>query len=152
VPERLDLLRDLVPEHRRTIDAAAELVPALAARSTARQLLDYLTYYELKARAGAVGEPGLRVHLVGQGFGGRLVTAASSSRPTGSLSTLTLLPVGGSYAWRPGAPHNLRADRVRARAHGRPRPGNCSRAVVGDRGQLARPGGCAPVHRWAASH
>jgi hypothetical protein len=36
LPERLDLLRDLVPEHRRTIDAAAELVPALAARSTAR--------------------------------------------------------------------------------------------------------------------
>ncbi|WP_326947606.1 hypothetical protein OHS58_23750 [Amycolatopsis sp. NBC_00348] len=243
--ERLDLLRELVPEHRRTIDAAAELVPALAARSTARtafaaallsvaapaaqdredastelltlpggtvmdrlakpasgfveaarQLLDYLTYYEMKARAGEVGEhglapllgavarPGLRVHLVGHGFGGRLVTAAALARPAGTLGTLTLLqatlshhafaesgvfrgvldahvvtgpilvthtaydlvagvafeiasrvtglgygsigrdgaqgtaeavpgellPVGGRYAWRPGVPHNLRAD------------------------------------------
>ncbi|WP_328614821.1 hypothetical protein OHS18_44245 [Amycolatopsis sp. NBC_00355] len=244
--ERLALLRELRPEHEPTIDAAAELVPALAARSTARtafaaallsvappaaqdredastelltlpggtvldrlakpasgfveaarELLDYLTYYEMKARAGVVGErglapllaavarPGLRVHLVGHGFGGRLVTSAAASRPAGTVSTLTLLqatlsrhafaehggyrgvldehvvtgpilvthttydlvagvafeiasrvtglgygaigrdgaqataeavpgellPVGGRYAWRPGVPHNLRADR-----------------------------------------
>jgi hypothetical protein len=243
---RLDLLRTLRPEHALTIDAAADLVPALPARATARtafaaavlsvaapgaqdledastqlltlpggtvmdrlakpasgfveaarQLLDYLTYYALKTRAGDVGErglapllgavarPGLRVHLAGHGFGARLVTAAAKARPTGSLGTLTLLqaalshhafaedgtfrevldrhvvtgpilvthtaydlvagvafeiasrltgldhgcigrdgardtpeavtaellPVGGSYTWHPGVPHNLRADR-----------------------------------------
>jgi len=171
--------------------------PASGFVEAARQLLDYLTYYELKTRAGDVGErglapllatvarPGLRVHLVGHGFGARLVTAAAKARPSGSLSTLTLLqgalshhafaedgvfrgvldghvvtgpilvthtaydlvagvafeiasritgqeygsigrdgargtaeavaaellPVGGSYAWHPGVPHNLLADR-----------------------------------------
>ncbi|MGW5718810.1 hypothetical protein ACWEVP_21750 [Amycolatopsis sp. NPDC003865] len=237
--ERLDLLRELVPEHRLTIDAAADLVPALTARATARtafaaallsaaargaddpedastqlftlpggtvmdrlgadaagQLLDFLAYYELKARAGEVGVRGLapllaglagpKVHLVGHSFGARLVTAAANERPAGSLATLTLLqaafshhgfagsfrrvvaegvvtgpilvthsahdlevgtafaiasriagaaagcygaigrsgaqrtaeavaaellPVSGTYRWRPGVPHNLLADR-----------------------------------------
>ncbi|MEU7783557.1 hypothetical protein [Amycolatopsis sp. NPDC049159] len=36
LPERLDLLRDLVPGQRLTIDAAADLVPALPVRATAR--------------------------------------------------------------------------------------------------------------------
>jgi hypothetical protein len=246
LPERLDRLRDLLPGQRLTIDAAADLVPALTARATARtafaaallsvatrgsedredasaqlfslpggtvmdrlakpaaeRLLDYLVHYELKARAGAVGErglapllgalarPDLRIHLAGHGFGGRVVTAAANARPPGSSATLTLLqamvsqygfsadwadgqpgefrrvvdgrvvtgpilithtvndvaagvpysiaemlvsgsaggigrngaqrtteavtaellPVGGSYRWRPGVPHNLRADR-----------------------------------------
>lgn len=237
--ERLDLLRDLVPGQRLTIDAAADLVPALAARATARtafaaallsaaargaddhedastqlftlpggtvmdrlgadaaaHLLDFLAYYEMKARAGSVGVRGLapllatfagpRIHLVGHSFGGRLVTAAANACPAGSLATLTLLqaafphdgfagsfrrvvaegvvtgpilvthsardaavdlafaiasriadaesgsygaigrhgarrtaeavaaellPVNGTYRWRPGVPHNLLADR-----------------------------------------
>lgn len=156
--ERLDLLRELLPEQKLTIDAAADLVPALAARATARtafaaallsvaargaddredasaqlftlpgatvmnrlaqpasgfadaaeHLLDYLSYYEMKARAGVVGErglapllgtfprPGPRIHLVGHSFGGRLVTAAANARPPGSLSTLTLLQAAFSH-------------------------------------------------------
>ncbi|MFJ7216951.1 hypothetical protein [Amycolatopsis sp. NPDC098790] len=237
---RLDLLRDLLPEQRLTIDAAADLVPALTARATARtafaaallsaaargaddhedastqlfalpggmvmdrlgatDLLDFLAYYELKARAGAVGVRGLapllagvtgpKVHLVGHGFGGRLVTAAADAAASvASVRTLTLLqatlshhaftgtfrrivtegvvtgpivvthsahddavgvpfaiasriveaapgcfgalgrtgaqgiaeagelvPVGGAYHWKPGVPHNLRADRF-VRSH-----------------------------------
>jgi hypothetical protein len=144
--EQLDQLRDFRPGERLTINAAADLVPALTARATARtafaaallsvatrgaedredasaqlfslpggtvmdrlakpaaeHLLDYLVHYELKARAGTVGErglgplldalarPGLRIHLAGHGFGGRLVTAAANARPAGSLATLTLL-------------------------------------------------------------
>jgi hypothetical protein len=156
--ERLDLLRELLPEQKLTIDAAADLVPALAARATARtafaaallsvaargaddredasaqlfslpgatvmnrlaepasgfadaakHLLDYLSYYEMKARAGVVGErglapllgtfprPGPRVHLAGHSFGGRLVTAAAKARPPASLSTLTLLQAAFSH-------------------------------------------------------
>jgi len=144
--ERLDRLRDLRPGERLTIDAAADLVPALTARATARtafaaavlsvatrgaedhedasaqlfslpggtvmdrlakpaaeRLLDYLVHYELKARAstvgehglapllGALGRPGLRIHLAGHGFGGRVVTAAANARPAGSAATVALL-------------------------------------------------------------
>jgi hypothetical protein len=60
-------------------------------RGAARRLLNFTTYYEMKARAGTVGRqglaplvrgirqrrPDLRVHLVGHSFGGRLVTAAA---------------------------------------------------------------------------
>ncbi|VVJ16934.1 Uncharacterised protein [Amycolatopsis camponoti] len=154
LPERLDLLRDLVPGQRLTIDAAADLVPALTVRATARTafaaallsvaargaddredastqlftlpggtvmdrlgatgfadaaagLLDFLAYYEMKARAGDIGVRGLapllatldgpKIHLVGHSFGGRLVTAAADARPAGSLATLTLLQAAFSH-------------------------------------------------------
>ncbi|RYV52085.1 alpha/beta fold hydrolase [Pengzhenrongella frigida] len=57
----------------------------------AERLLNFATYYQMKARAGLVGgrglapllrevvTPPLRVHLVGHSFGGRLVTAAAAS-------------------------------------------------------------------------
>lgn len=58
--------------------------------SSARNILNYTTYYQMKERAGrigagglnpllrsiATGHPRLRLHLVGHSFGGRLVTAA----------------------------------------------------------------------------
>ncbi|WP_370961173.1 hypothetical protein [Amycolatopsis sp. cg9] len=154
VPERLDLLRDLVPGQRLTIDAAADLVPALPARATARtafaaallsvaargaddhedastelftlpggtvmdrlgktgftdaatQLLDFLAGYELKARAGEIGVRGLapllaaaggpKVHLVGHSFGARLVAAAANALPAGAPATLTLLQAAFSH-------------------------------------------------------
>jgi hypothetical protein len=87
----------------------------------AKNLLNGITYYEMKARAGAVGERGLaplftqiraernglRIHLVGHSFGGRLVTAAASKLPTGSLATMTLLQAAFSHygfaaEWDPG--------------------------------------------------
>lgn len=60
----------------------------------ARNLLNLFTYYEMKERAGVVGRtgvadvlrralnarPGLRLHLCGHSFGGRLVASALASR------------------------------------------------------------------------
>ena len=59
-------------------------------KAAARRLLNYVTYYQMKERAGTVGStgvnevlravrenhPDVRIHLVGHSFGGRLVTAA----------------------------------------------------------------------------
>ena len=70
--------------------------------SAARNLLNLVTYYEMKERAGRVGStglnpilhrvrkahPGLRLHLVGHSFGGRLVTATVAG-----TSDETVLPV-----------------------------------------------------------
>ncbi|WP_284741244.1 alpha/beta fold hydrolase [Amycolatopsis sp. RTGN1] len=171
--ERLDQLRDLVPGQRLTIDAAADLVPALTVRATARtafaaallsvaargaddsedastqlftlpggtvmdrlgttgftdaaaHLLDFLAYYEMKARAGDIGVRGLapllatcagpKLHLVGHSFGGRLVTAAANARPAGSVATLTLLQAAFSHhgfaADSPGAFRRVLEERV----------------------------------------
>jgi hypothetical protein len=83
-------------------------------KAAARRLLNYATYYQMKERAGTVGEagvnqalrsvresqPGVRIHLVGHSFGGRLVTAAiSGPRNLGPIgvSTLTLLQAAYSH-------------------------------------------------------
>ncbi len=63
-------------------------------RAAVGRVLNQLTYYEMKARAGVVGAalggrvlPGLnvpsrkRLHLIGHSFGARLVTAAASALP-----------------------------------------------------------------------
>lgn len=67
------------------------------------KLLNQAAYFELKRRAGAVGEAlgdlidadGLagvqRLHLVGHSFGARLVTAAASRMQTGRPHSLTLI-------------------------------------------------------------
>ena len=73
-------------------------------RAAALRLANMVTYYTMKRRAGLVGRqalapvldrlaaasPGLRVHLVGHSFGGRLVTAAAAhvQTPVQSLSLL----------------------------------------------------------------
>lgn len=72
----------------------------------ARRLLNFTTYYRMKARAGTVGARGLapalatihqkvpnvRLHMIGHSFGGRVVTAAahalSGDLKLGSLSLL----------------------------------------------------------------
>ena len=86
----------------------------------AQRLLNFVTYYQMKARAGTVGEkglapllrsverPGVRVHLVGHSFGGRLVTAAAASEDgVGRLGTVVLLQAAFSHYglaqdWEPG--------------------------------------------------
>jgi hypothetical protein len=76
-------------------------------RAAVARVLNQLTYYEMKTRAGVVGAalggkvlPGLhltagkRLHLVGHSFGARLVTAAASALPANppfELFSLTLL-------------------------------------------------------------
>lgn len=83
---------------------------------SALNLLNGVTYYQMKARAGTVGELGLaklitdirnrrsdlRIHLVGHSFGGRLVTAAASRLPRDTLASMTLLQAAFShYAFSP---------------------------------------------------
>jgi hypothetical protein len=74
----------------------------------ASNLLNYVTYYQMKDRAGVVGRtgvnqvvqkirtalPNVRVHLVGHSFGCRVVTAAATgpaTSPKGFVNSLTLL-------------------------------------------------------------
>jgi hypothetical protein len=80
--------------------------------AAARRLLNFTTYYRMKERAGTVGvtglapmlsqlrkaAPGLKIHLVGHSFGGRLVTAAAhASTASGRPSSLTLLQAAYSH-------------------------------------------------------
>jgi hypothetical protein len=74
----------------------------------ASNLLNYVTYYQMKDRAGVVGRtgvnqaiqkihaelPNVRVHLVGHSFGCRVVTAAvtgDAASPKGFASSMSLL-------------------------------------------------------------
>jgi hypothetical protein len=80
--------------------------------SGARRLLNFTTYYQMKERAGVVGEKGLapvlttlrkaapklKIHLAGHSFGGRLVTAATSTTSAANRpDTLTLLQAAYSH-------------------------------------------------------
>ncbi|HEV2147475.1 MAG TPA: hypothetical protein VGR37_08730 [Longimicrobiaceae bacterium] len=77
----------------------------------ARNLLNFVTYYQMKERAGLVGSTGvsqllrdirvaapqIRLHLAGHSFGGRLVTAAANAADQGAVATLTLLQAAFSH-------------------------------------------------------
>jgi hypothetical protein len=80
--------------------------------SAARRLANYTTYCDMKQRAGVVGRIGVaniamfirqknsevRLHFIGHSFGGRLVTAATSSLPeNGQSITLSLLQAAFSH-------------------------------------------------------
>ncbi|MER7968843.1 serine-threonine protein kinase [Streptomyces sp. NPDC096080] len=92
----------------------------------ARELLRQATYYAMKRRAGTVGErglgpvvgqlaaraPGLRVHLVGHSFGGRLVSFALGGLAEGvrAVKSVTLLQGAFShYAFAARLPFDARA-------------------------------------------
>jgi hypothetical protein len=89
----------------------------------AKELLRQATYYAMKGRAGTVGEhglgpvigqlagaaPGVRVHLVGHSFGGRLVSFALRGLPGGlrAVKSVTLLQGAFShYAFAERLPHD----------------------------------------------
>ncbi|MFI7292369.1 serine-threonine protein kinase [Streptomyces sp. NPDC050121] len=95
----------------------------------AHELLRQATYYAMKRRAGTVGErglgpfvgrlasvaPGVRVHLVGHSFGGRLVSFALRGLPEGvrTVKSVTLLQGAFShYAFATRLPHDARAGGV----------------------------------------
>jgi hypothetical protein len=103
------------------IGGAAGLFDGISAIwSKGRALLNYLTYYTMKDRAGDIGANSLgpilaasvvgktRLHLVGHSFGARLVTAAANSLPAaGSVSSISLLQGAFSHNsfavdWVPG--------------------------------------------------
>lgn len=85
----------------------------------AKNLVNLVTYYQMKARASVVGQAGvrdmlqrirelrpasgpnaLRLHLVGHSFGGRLVTAATAGKPGDAplpIDSLTLLQAAFSH-------------------------------------------------------
>jgi subtilisin family serine protease len=82
------------------------------ARAAARRIANYVTYYQMKDRAGVVGQNGLgpvinrlhaiapevRWHLAGHSFGGRLVTAAAAALAPGvSAASMTLLQAAYSH-------------------------------------------------------
>ncbi|MEU7426787.1 serine-threonine protein kinase [Streptomyces sp. NPDC040750] len=88
----------------------------------AKELLRQATYYTMKRRAGTVGEhglgplvgqlagaaPGVRVHLAGHSFGGRLVAFALRGLPEGvrAVKSVTLLQGAFShYAFTARLPH-----------------------------------------------
>lgn len=81
-------------------------------KSGARRLLNFATYYQMKERAGLAGRtgaaqvlqrirqefPGLKLHLIGHSFGGRLVTAAADAAGAQvKPATLTLLQAAYSH-------------------------------------------------------
>jgi alpha/beta hydrolase fold len=82
--------------------------------SSARNLLNFTTYYQMKERAGLVGRtgasealrkiraqaPNLKVHLIGHSFGGRLVTAVAlgpGGQPAQKFASMTLLQAAFSH-------------------------------------------------------
>ncbi|MFI8828016.1 serine-threonine protein kinase [Streptomyces sp. NPDC053431] len=88
----------------------------------AREALRQATYYTMKCRAGVVGErglgpllgelsrtaPGLRVHLVGHSFGGRLVAHALRGVPADARNVKSLTLIQGAfshYAFAARLPH-----------------------------------------------
>lgn len=87
--------------------------------SPGRMLLNFVTYYEMKERAGMIGGTALgpklagltsggpQLHLVGHSFGARLVTAAAAVLPVGAVSSVSLLQAAFSHysfaaQWEPG--------------------------------------------------
>ena len=83
-------------------------------KAGALNLLNYTTYYQMKERAGNVGQLGLypilqrvrqqlptvRLHLAGHSFGGRVVTATAAGpagQPALPVDTLTLLQAAFSH-------------------------------------------------------
>ena len=83
-------------------------------KSAALNLLNFTTYYQMKERAGIVGNSGvnavirqirqkfptLKIHLIGHSFGGRLVTAAANgpaNEPPVKPDSMTLLQAAFSH-------------------------------------------------------
>ncbi|MCX4777369.1 serine-threonine protein kinase [Streptomyces sp. NBC_01264] len=89
----------------------------------AKEMLRQATYYQMKARAGVVGEhglgpllaelagrrPALRVHLIGHSFGGRVVSFALRGLPSGARNVKSLTVLQGAfshYAFADSLPHD----------------------------------------------
>ena len=89
---------------------AAGLATFLAGfKAAAMNVLNYTTYFEMKARAGTVGKNGVaklidklapqveRIHLIGHSFGGRVVTATAANSSTDKIKSMSLLQTAFSH-------------------------------------------------------
>src|SRR5262245_17294081 len=77
--------------------------------AAALNVLNFTTYYEMKARAGTVGRDGVaalidqlapsvqRIHLVGHSFGGRVVTSAATNSTSNRIRSMSLLQTAFSH-------------------------------------------------------
>ncbi len=110
-----------VPAQGAFLGGAAQLGGALgfnpiqAVKDAALALANVTTYWTIKERAGLIGRtgvaqtiaktlvdvPGIKVHLIGHSFGGRLVTAAANALTGGSpghqVATMSLLQAAYSH-------------------------------------------------------
>ena len=78
-------------------------------KSAAMNVLNFATYYEMKARAGSVGKNGVGplidtlaanvqgIHLVGHSFGGRVVTSTAANSKTDKIKSMSLLQTAFSH-------------------------------------------------------
>jgi alpha/beta hydrolase fold. len=78
-------------------------------KASVMNVLNYTTYYEMKARAGNVGKNGVaklidklapqvdRIHLIGHSFGGRVVTATAANSGTDKIKSMSLLQTAFSH-------------------------------------------------------
>lgn len=78
-------------------------------KAAAMNVLNFTTYFEMKARAGTVGRNGVaplidglaprvqRIHLVGHSFGGRVVAAAAAGSANQKIATMSLLQTAFSH-------------------------------------------------------
>jgi hypothetical protein len=78
-------------------------------KAGAIRFLNYLAYYEMKRRAGTVGQNGVgpmldrladsvqRIHLVGHSFGCRVMTAAAATSTTDKIQSMSLLQAAFSH-------------------------------------------------------
>ncbi|HMJ05096.1 MAG TPA: hypothetical protein VK474_02460 [Chthoniobacterales bacterium] len=100
-------------------------------KSGAMRFLNYFTYYEMKQRAGTVGQKGVgpmidsladkveHIHLVGHSFGGRVVTAAAANSTTEKLQSMSLLQTAFSHNGFSRSMHGFFRDVVdKHRVHG----------------------------------
>jgi predicted alpha/beta hydrolase family esterase len=89
---------------------AAGLATFLAGfKAAAMNILNFTTYFEMKARAGNVGKNGVaklvdklapqvqRIHLIGHSFGGRVVTATAANSSTDKIKSMSLLQTAFSH-------------------------------------------------------
>jgi predicted alpha/beta hydrolase family esterase len=89
---------------------AAGLATFLAGfKAAAMNVLNFTTYFEMKARAGNVGKNGVaklvdklapqvdRIHLIGHSFGGRVVTATAANSSTDKIKSMSLLQTAFSH-------------------------------------------------------
>jgi hypothetical protein len=95
---------------REANEGAAGLTGFLSGfKAAAMNVLNFTTYYEMKTRAGRVGQNGVaklidtlaskvqRIHLIGHSFGGRVVTATAAGSTTDKIKSMSLLQTAFSH-------------------------------------------------------